>query len=425
MSTETQRYTAVAIVLHWAMAVALLGNLLVGVWMHDAIEVAGTQARAIAAFQLHKSLGLTILLLSLLRLGWRCAHTPPPLPAGMPAWEAFAARATHWAFYGLMIGLPLSGWLYVSTQWRHAAPLNVPTLWFGLFEVPHLFGLNQTSPSLRQSWAEWTVETHELLAWGVVVLLVLHVAAALKHHFLNRDAVLAHMVPWIRVPDEPAPPRSVGRRLVLAAGFAAILIGTVAFAWALLRPLPLSGAAAVRGESRITNAPEANWAVVPAASEITFSGEHAGVAFRGRFTRWQADLRFHPDDLARSRIEGRFETASATDGVPLHDESLPQPEWFDSARHPLAIFRSTGLVPRGENTYAVEGVLVIKNREIPVAPLTLERSGDSMTIRGRVEVDRRTADLGMESDPDAQYVSREIVVEVRVEARPNLSFRTQ
>ncbi|MGH8528806.1 MAG: cytochrome b/b6 domain-containing protein [Nevskiales bacterium] len=391
------RYTAVAIALHWTIAAAIVANFLLGWWMHQAIDVAQTQARAIAAFQLHKSLGLTILALSLARLAWRWWHAPPPLPAAMPGWEKLAARLTHWAFYALMIGLPLSGWLYVSTQWRGNHPLNVPTLWFGLIEVPHLLGLHEMTRELRQSYAGLTLQAHELLAWSMGALLVLHVAAALKHHFVNRDEVLAHMLPGPRV---------------FTAGLGVILIAVLALAWTLTRTPGTTGAVAA-----ITSNPASNWIVDPARSEVKFSGLHAGLPFQGRFTRWQADIRFTPADLEHSQIGGTFETASATDGVPLHDESLSLAEWFNVTRHPLATFRSTRITADGAGAYAVDGVLTIKGHELTLPPLTLSIEGELARISGRFEVDRREADLGMESDPDAQYVSRKIVVEIRVEAR--------
>src|SRR5262245_39321595 len=138
MAQTAQRYTAVAIILHWTIATAIVINFALGLWMHEAIDRPGSVARAIASYQLHKSIGLTVLALTFVRLGWRLTHKPPPFPAAMPRWEKIVAKGTHWAFYALLIFIPLSGWLYVSTQWRHDAPLNVPTLWFGLFKVPHL-----------------------------------------------------------------------------------------------------------------------------------------------------------------------------------------------------------------------------------------------------------------------------------------------
>ncbi|MGH6949533.1 MAG: cytochrome b, partial [Vitreimonas sp.] len=143
MSGATQRYTAVAVVLHWAIASAIGLMIPLGFWMHDQSEHGASGDGLFRAYQLHKSIGLTVLALSLVRLGWRLMHPPPPLPQHMPAWERFAAKATHWGFYVLMIALPLSGWTYVSAGWsiHDDEPLLITTRWFGLFVVPHLFGL--------------------------------------------------------------------------------------------------------------------------------------------------------------------------------------------------------------------------------------------------------------------------------------------
>lgn len=421
------RYSAVAIVLHWAIAAAIAGNLALGWWMHAAIEVQATQGRAVAAFQLHKSLGMTVLALSLLRLLWRLVNPPPAAPPGTPRWARVVAGMTHGLLYVLMIGIPLSGWLYVSTQWRGHAPLNVPTLWFGWFEVPHLFGLNSLERATRSAVAAQAVGLHRLFSWATCGLVLLHVLAALKHHLMDRDGVLARMVPASRV--------------VRAGGFAAIALAGAIVGTALVRvPIVELAALAVRAVPPVTDSavsPEplqsvvvpavapasaaarpapATWSTDKARSRITFSGVHAGVPFEGRFGKWAADIRFDPANLAASNLKASFETASASDGMPLHDESLPQAEWFDSAHHPTAQFRSSRVQARGGQRYAVDGTLTIKGHAVPVSSLAVVLSGDRMTVDGSFQVDRRAVDLGMESDPEAAWVSRVIVVDVHVEA---------
>lgn len=424
-----------AIVLHWAIATAIIGNLLLGLWMHEAVDVAATQARAITAFQLHKSLGLTILLLSVLRLVWRLLHHPPALPTAMTVWERTAARSAHWAFYGLMLALPLSGWLYVSTQWRGSVPLNVPTLWFGLFEVPHLLGIDTFTRELRQTYAGWAIEAHELLAWGAVALLVLHVLAALKHHFRDRDEVLASMLPLVRHANLPR--LDGGRKTLLTGSAVATAVAAAAILVAVFAvPLAVPVADGTAGRSSVSSAldsaasaePAADvltdaaatatttWIVDPAASAIRFSGTHAGVAFKGRFTRWRAALMFDVADPAGSRISASVETGSATDGVALHDRTLPGAEWFDIARHPTAEYRSTAIRPNADGSFEIDGVLRIKGRAIRIAPLTMTLAGDQLKIQGQTRISRTDADLGMESDPDAAYVSRDIGLDVQVSA---------
>lgn len=446
MSGAAPRYSAVAIVLHWAIAAAILFNIPLGFWMHVTAEDGSFSAAVFEAFQLHKSVGLTVLALSLVRLGWRLTHKPPPLPEHMPRWERFIAKATHWAFYALMIGLPLSGWLYVSSGWSHeqGRAFNVPTVFFGLFPVPHLFGIAEGSPELRSDLADATFTAHYVLAYAAIALAVAHVGAALKHHFIDGDEVLAHMVPGVRGRNETASqPRNAARAALLGAGLAAVLVGVIGLGYAaatlgrsetaaeplpnapVVAEAPLEAPMAADGASQesiaapdpaIPGAP-ALWRVDQSASAIRFSGVHADQPFQGTFSRWRAEIRFDPNNLDASSAVVTMETGSAADGIAVHDSSLPAAEWFDVANHPTAVFRSERIRARGGNEYEARGTLTLKGRALDIdLPFTLRIDGDRAVMDGRAEIDRREADLGMESDPDAEWVSREIRVDVHVEA---------
>ena len=184
------RYSTVAVILHWLIAVAVVALLIAGFWMGDAVKKPETQALAFEVFQLHKSLGLSVLVLTVVRLLWRLSHRPPALPETMPGWQKAAAHATAWGFYVILLAMPLSGWVIVSTS-----PFGLPTMWFGLFEWPHITQLANAANALQINGA--AEEAHELLAFGTLGLLALHVGGALKHHFYNRDNVLARMIPWL------------------------------------------------------------------------------------------------------------------------------------------------------------------------------------------------------------------------------------
>lgn len=196
------RYSMVAIALHWVIAVMILAQIAVGLWMVEAIRAPATRDLAFTIFQLHKSSGFTVLALSIIRLVWRLGHASPPLPAGMARWERFAAHSVHIAFYGLMFALPLSGWAYVSTGWSATFErfFAVPTIWFGLIEIPHLPFIASLEEGARRTLGAAAIEAHELLAYGAIALVVLHVGAALKHHWIDRDPVLGHMLPFLRRP---------------------------------------------------------------------------------------------------------------------------------------------------------------------------------------------------------------------------------
>jgi cytochrome b561/polyisoprenoid-binding protein YceI len=411
MNSNEQRYTAVAIVLHWAIAAAILSNLLIGWWMKSAISETATQARAIAAFQLHKSIGLTVLLLTALRLLWRLSHKPPPLPASMERWERFAAKATHFGFYILMVLVPLSGWTYVSSQWADSKPLNVPTLWFGLFQVPHLFDAHAMTDAARAAVSQRNAAAHYYLAWSMAGLLVLHVAAALKHHFRNRDRVLAEMLPVLPPPDGTARPKDEPARLAIQrAGAGLIFIALAALGYVLWRGPVISAAGAVAAGT--LKSATGSWVLDPTSS-IDFSGTHAGNDFHGKFTRWSADIRYNPEAPENSSMTAKIETGSAADGVPLHEETMPQTEWFNVAKYPSAEFKTTRVSADG----AIEGTLTIKDRQLPVTGLKATVEKGVLHIIGRFDIARQDADLGQESDPRGEFVSLKIGVDVNITAK--------
>lgn len=445
MAVSAQRYTAVAIVLHWAIAAAILFLIPLGFWMHGRAEDGDVSAEVFRAYQLHKSIGLTVLWLSLVRLGWRLLNPPPPLPEHMPGWERFIAKAAHWAFYGLMIGLPLSGWLYVSTGWsiHDEAPLPVATHYFGLFQVPALFGLNQAAIEVREAAAGSAFTAHYLLAYAAIGLTVLHVLAALKHHLFDKDDVLAHMVPGLRAPfkKEP-PPKNPARLAVLGIGLAIILVGLSAASFALLS----GGSAATSPQANASfevvedqTAPAAPvttveapvappvaagqasaWRVDAARSSIGFAfamddGSGNSSRIEGSFARWHADIRFDPANLENSAVAVTIETGSASDGVASHDTYMRDAAWFDADAHPTATFRATDFRRRGDG-YEARGALTIKDRERNVTlPFTLIIDDNTAVMNGTVAIDREDFDLGKDAE-GSDMISRNVDVTIRVQA---------
>ena len=173
------RYAPTAILLHWLIAAVVLGTIPIG-WYGATFEGAAAQS----ATDTHKSIGIVILALTLVRVGWRLGHRPAALPDSMNRALRWVARATHVLFYALLLILPLSGWWMSS-----AVPVGRHTFGFGLFDVPFL--------PVPRGWASAGPAhfVHTSLAWVMVALVVLHVAAALKHHFIDRDDILARMLP--------------------------------------------------------------------------------------------------------------------------------------------------------------------------------------------------------------------------------------
>ncbi|WP_336958601.1 cytochrome b [Sphingobium aquiterrae] len=171
----TDRYSTVARWLHWIIGILVILNIVGGLG-HDAME-----GLPIPIMPLHKAAGITVLFLTLVRIGWRFTHRAPTLPAEMPLWEKGAAHATHAIFYILLLLVPLTGWIMVSAGTR---PLD----WFGLFPIPK-FAVTKGDAIVGLSG-----EGHEILGIAFGVLAVLHIAAALRHHFILKDGVLRRML---------------------------------------------------------------------------------------------------------------------------------------------------------------------------------------------------------------------------------------
>ncbi len=182
-------YSPVAITLHWLIAALVLTNIGLA-WYFLSLP----HALRSPPTQLHKSIGLTILTLSLIRVGWRLVNPPPPLPTAMPAWERLAAQTLHTAFYVFILAMPLSGWALVS-----ASPLIKvhPTVLYGLVPWP-AFPYPGLDPDALHAARNLAGLTHESLAFLAYGMIALHVSAALKHQFFDRDEVLSRMIPWLR-----------------------------------------------------------------------------------------------------------------------------------------------------------------------------------------------------------------------------------
>jgi cytochrome b561 len=175
-----KRYSVVAQGFHWLIAALIVLQFTLG-WTADELPLG---ARKLARLDWHKSFGMTILMLAVLRLLWRLFNRAPELPSGMGAIERILARATHVLFYVLLFVMPLTGWIMSSAK-------NYSVSWFHQFTLPNLIGPNERAFDLLRT-------THDTLSWLLFVLALLHILAALKHHFWNKDDVLKRMLPFTK-----------------------------------------------------------------------------------------------------------------------------------------------------------------------------------------------------------------------------------
>ena len=175
---SAERYSAPAIALHWGCFALIAACVVLGLVMTD---IPGLTPAKLKYFSWHKWLGLTVLLLLLPRIVVRIAHAAPPLPATMAPGQRRAARLAHGALYALLAAVPLSGLLYSQAA-------GVPVVWFGVVQVPALLAPDP-------QWKAVLKSTHWLLTYTLVAMVALHVLAALKHQFIDRDNLLARMLP--------------------------------------------------------------------------------------------------------------------------------------------------------------------------------------------------------------------------------------
>ena len=389
--TETQAYTGVAKYLHWLVA----GLIVLQFVLAELAEGAGDAdelLRQLALLAHHKSVGLTILLLALVRVGWRWYEPPPPLPSTMPSWQQLASKLSHNLLYVLLFALPVSGWLMSS-----ASAYSVS--WFNVLAIPDLV---DPDPELKE-----TLETiHESLALGLFLLASLHILAALKHALLDRDGVLA------RISSSGAVGLGV---LVLVAGLF------------LLRPsleapaagtLPKAEAPAVDVDTNTGDASSLPlWNIDYGRSAITFSAEQAGAEFTGTWTEWQADVRFDPNDLAGSSALVRINSAAVNTQDQDRDETIRSAEFFAAAQFPYVTFRTQSFqaTPSG---YQAAAELMIKNSVYPVAFdfSVSESPSRERLLQGSARLDRLALQVGTGDWASTEWVGQYVDVHVQVTA---------
>jgi cytochrome b561 len=181
INSSAQRYSRVAMILHWLIALLIVLNF-AAAWISETLP----RPERMQVMANHKSIGLTVLILTVARIVWRLMHRPPAFQRTLQPWERALATAVHSLFYFLMIGMPLTGWAMVSAGGRVRV--------FGLFAVPAL------PVPTTDAAGDTFHDVHVKLAWLLLGLFVLHVLGALKHQFLDRDRTMGRMIPFLRAP---------------------------------------------------------------------------------------------------------------------------------------------------------------------------------------------------------------------------------
>ncbi len=385
-------YTHTARLLHWAVA----GMIVVQFVLAELAESAGERQAQLAQLALlanHKSVGITILVLALVRLGWRLAHPPPPLPAQMPGWQVTASHLSHWSLYGLLFALPVSGWLMSS-----ATAYSVS--WFNLFTLPDLVAADPQLEDLLK-------EVHEVLATLLFIVALVHIGAGLKHALIDKDDVLKRMSSTLSI---------VLFATVAAAGiFVLRPAGGSADSATPAAPAGAASQPAATGSATVEPSTLPRWTIDYAGSDIRFTAEQAGATFEGVWLDWQAEVQFHPDALADSRAVVTVATGRVNTNDSERDATITGSDFFAADQFPQAMFRTTSF-RRTEEGFIAAAQLQVKDATVPVElafQLDIDDAGNGV-LTGTSRLDRLLLGVGTGDWTDTSWVGQFVQVNVTV-----------
>ena len=385
---EESGYHPVSKLLHWSIA----GLIVVQFVLANLAESAGDADRALRELALlanHKSVGITVLALAIVRLGWRFFEPPPQLPDSMETWQKLASHVSHWSLYGLIVLVPLSGWLMSS-----ATAYSVS--WFNLFQLPDFVGPNEQTAVLWKT-------THDWLAKILIAVAAVHILAALKHHFIDKDGVLAR----------------IHSRTSIAVFVVVIVAGVAALGSAGRGGDSGTGTGGLDSEPELLVAASSlpRWQIDAENSHIRFTGDQAGAEFDGEWQQWSADIRFDAERLSDSSFDVTILTAHVETLDDDRDTTLMDAEWFDTSNHPEAYFRATDFSTSADGSFSADGQLIIKGFAAPATlHFTVSADGERRLLLGSANLLRLDLGVGTGEWEDTTWVSNEVTVDVRVAA---------
>jgi cytochrome b561/polyisoprenoid-binding protein YceI len=383
LTNSETRYGAIAKLFHWLIALFILSSIPLGLIATDmahALEdpnIPSTQAdidRTVLLFSIHKTLGVAIFFTALARILWALAQPKPKLLNGDKPLEAYAASTVHWLLYGSLVAVPLSGWVH------HAATTGFAPIWWP-------FGQSLPFVPKVTHVAELASTVHYLLQWVLIGALVLHVAGALKHHVIDKDATLRRMLPGGTEAQPTA--RQPGHALPFLSALAV---------WAVV----LGGAGAAGWfEARAGMAPtleqaESEWQVQDGTLNISVT--QMGSTVEGSFADWTANIAYSQTPDANGK-HGEVEVTVAIPSLTLGSvtDQAMGPDFFNAENHPTATFTADILAENGD--HIALGTLSIKGSTVPVEmPFSLSIDDGTAAAEGSLSVDRRDFQIGMGTD---------------------------
>ena len=353
---KLSEYTPAAKALHWLIALLIFVLFPLG-WVMD--DFTGLQK--FQAFNFHKSLGFTVLLLMVLRLIWRSFNPVPELPASMPERQKKAAHGMHHLIYLAIFLMTLAGWAMISAS-------DKPSVLFQLTSFPKLPWLSDLPAGDKKAYKEFFESAHAILGYAVLVLIAAHIAGALYHAIVLKDGVLSSMKP------------NFGKRSS-ALSITLFLFGSCA--------LGLSGTG---------KAAASEWSVKPEASQIAFEASGGGSATRGTFAQYRAEIEFDPDTPEQTSVRVLLDMNSAATGTADGDQTLKSADFFNPAQFPTAQFVARGAQAAGAGKYVLNGRLTLKGVTKPLAlPFLIDIKSGTARVKSETMINRLDFGVGPES----------------------------
>lgn len=379
----SSQYGWVARFFHWTTAALILTAIPLGLYANALpYDTAEALAQKAQVFSIHKTLGIAAFFVALGRILWALTNEhPEPLNPDRRG-EQFLARLVHWALYISMLAVPLSGWIH------HAAVTGfAPILW--------PFGQDLPFVPKSEALAALAAGMHWIFTKLLAVSIVLHIAGAMKHHLIDRDATLRRMT---RGEAAAAPGRIRAHVGTAMPAFAAVALFAIAGGTIAL-PQPDGGEVARQETPAVISTPvqdaqqtaSGNWQVAEGTLGLTV--RQMGQEVAGSFARWQADIAFSPEptDGRHGTVTVRIDTGSLSLGS-VTQQALGA-EFFDVASHPEAVF--TAEILPADQGYLAKGTLTLRGVTVPVdLPFTLDLQGDSATMSASLTLDRRSFGMG-------------------------------
>ena len=391
IKNSSQQWGLVSQALHWGMALLMILVIALGL-IGQELPLSGEK---IKIFVYHKSVGILILALVLLRIYWKLTQSQPQAAEGITPQQHKMAGMGHGVLYGLMLALPISGWLLNSAA-------GFPFKWMDLFAFPNIPGVGESLKGLF-------IQLHLYLFYILLVVVAGHAAMAVLHHFKFKHAVLTRMLPnsnkafWF----------------CLALVFLALVAFIFTKTFTASATTSVDNSLVVETAEKIIETTQEitgeQWRVIDDQSTLGFTNNYDGIEFDGEFSEFNAQLFFDENNIQQSLFDVVIDTASVTTFNPDWDSSLPDSEWFNIIEFPQARYYAKAFIKEGDS-YIAQGQLSLKGftRNVPLRFTWQEREDGKVDFNGQATLNRTDFGIGSGMWQDDPTIGFEVQVKVQL-----------